>query len=220
MEKIILFGNGQVAEASYLRFLHDPSYQVVAFTVDQDFITDEEKFELPVVPFETIQSIYSPADFKLHISISYRKVNQLRAEKYMAAKAKGYQLVSYISPHADLNPEVVIGDNCVIGSHTIIDAGVQIGNNIIIASGIVIGHHTSIGDHCFISAGATIAGSVTLEPYCFIGTGAIIRDRLKVRESSVVGAGALILEDTEASGVYLGRQAQKLSITSDQLPLG
>jgi sugar O-acyltransferase (sialic acid O-acetyltransferase NeuD family) len=220
MKKIILFGNGQVAEAAYLRLLHDPLYEVVGFTVDQDFITDEEKFGLPVVPFETVQSIYPPGDYELHISISYRKVNKLRAEKYMAAKAKGYQLVSFISPNADLNPGVVIGDNCVIGSQVIIDVGVQIGNNIVIASGVVIGHHTEIGDHCFISAGATVAGSVTIAPYCFIGTGAIIRDRLKIEKSSVVGAGALILEDTEANGVYLGRQAQKLPITSDLLPLG
>jgi sugar O-acyltransferase (sialic acid O-acetyltransferase NeuD family) len=220
MEKIVLFGNGQVADHAYVLFTYDSPYEVVAFTVDRAYLREESAHGLPIVPFEEISAHYPPDQYKMHISISYRRVNQLRAEKYEQARAKGYQLVSAISPRATTWPDLVMGDNGRIGANTLVDTCVTLGNNVTIAGGCIIGHHTVIGDHCFLAAGVVVSGSVTIEPYCFIGANATIRDRVTIARASVVGAGACILEDTAERGVYIARQAERLPVTSDRLPLG
>jgi sugar O-acyltransferase (sialic acid O-acetyltransferase NeuD family) len=220
MNKIVLFGTGQVAALHYAHFVHNSSYKVVAFTVDRAFLKEKIYHDLPVVAFEEVEAIYPPDAYGMHLSISYRGVNRLRAEKYAQAKAKGYTLVSYISPAARVSQEAEIGENCTIGTNTVVDPYVKIGNNVSIASSCVIGHHTQVQDHCFLAAGVIISGSVTVEPYCFFGAGAVVRDRLKIAAESVIGAGAVILEDTTPQGVYLGKPADRLPIRSDQLPLG
>lgn len=219
MEKIIVFGNGQNAALAMATLGQEGAYEVTAFTVDWEYLSEDRFLNLPVVPFEQLESLYSPEEYKLFIAISFRRVNRLRAEKYVQAKAKGYTLISHVSSRANIPEGLQTGDNCLIGACNIAPFA-QIASNIIIANGCVIGHHTIIQDHCYLAPGAVISGSVTMEPYCFIGAGAVIRDRLRIREASVIGAGAVILEDTVEKGVYLAKTAERLSLTSDQLPLG
>lgn len=220
MEKIVLFGNGQVASHAYYNFTHDSPYQVAAFTVDREFLQEDTLFGLPVVPFEEVQDLYPPDRYGMYVSISFRQVNRLRAEKYAQAKARGYRLVNMISSRAAIYPDLCLGDNVSIGANAVISPYTEIGSDVVIAAGCVVGHHTKIGDHCFLSAGVVVSGSVVIEDYAFLGSNATIRDRVKVAESTVVGAGANILEDTVPRGVYLARPADRLPLTSDQLPLG
>lgn len=218
MSKVIIFGNGQNAALALDTLSRDSPFQVVAFTVDRDYIQEDPWLGLPVVPFEDVESAYPPEGHGMLVAVSYRQVNRLRAEKYAQARAKGYSLISHVSTRAALPGQLRHGDNCLIGP-SIIGPYVDIGNNVVVASGCLIGHHTVIGDHCYLSPGAIVSGSVTVEPYCVVGAGAVIRDRLTVREATVVGAGAVILEDTVERGVYLAKPADRLPITSDQLPI-
>ena len=220
MEKIILFGNGVIASTVYAYLTHNSSYQVAAFTVDRAYIKEPTMFGLPVAPFEDITTLYPPNAFKMLVSISYRRVNHLRAEKYAQAKAKGYQLINFVSPQAMVHPSAVLGDNCIISEGAVVQPFAHLGNDVHLGSGAIIGHHTVVKDHCFIVAGAVVLGQVTIEPYCFLGGNATVRDRLTIARETVIGAGAVILEDTREREVYLGRPADKLPVTSDELPLG
>lgn len=218
-DKVIIFGGGQNAAMVLDILSADSHYQPVAFTVDREYVGEGSWQGLPVVSFEEVEAIYPPDQHGMLVAISYRRVNRLRAEKVAQARAKGYSLISHVSSQASLPGQYRHGDNCLIGA-SIIGPFVQIGDDVVIAAGCVVGHHTIIGDHCYLGPGAIVSGSVTLEPYCVIGAGAVVRDRLTLREATVVGAGAVILEDTAAQGVYLAQPAERLSITSDQLPVG
>ena len=150
MDKVVLFGNGQIASVVYYYLTYDSPYEVVGFTVDRSHIQEESLFGLPIVPFEDVQSIFPPDEYKMFVSISYRQVNKLRAAKYYEAKEKGYRLISYISSKASIWTGLVIGDNCLIMENNVIQPFVEVGNNVIIWSGNHIGHHTVIKDHCFL----------------------------------------------------------------------
>jgi sugar O-acyltransferase (sialic acid O-acetyltransferase NeuD family) len=217
MEKVILFGVGELSRATHVCFTHDSHYQVVAFTVDREYMEEDTLFELPVVPFDEIESIFSPSEYKMFLPISYRRMNRLRAEKYYQAKDKGYQLVSYVSSRAVVYPGTAIGDNCFISDGTIIQPNAQIGNNVIIWSGNLIGHNARIEDHCFISSHVVVGGSTVVEPYCFLGINATIRDNITIARESLIGAAALILEDTQERGVYVGGRAQLIPKPSNEL---
>lgn len=220
MEKIIIFGNGSVAKSTYYKLSLDSPHTVVGFTVDSNFIGESTLFDLPVIPFNEIASVYSPDEHKMLIAVGYVNQNRIKADRFDQARAMGYQMISYVNSHALVSPEVTIGSNCMINAQAIISPFVTIGDNVTIGVGAFIGHDTVIQDHCFIGDRVTIAGSVTIEPYCFLGIGSIIRNKVSIAQDCVIGAGALILQDTKPREVYAGRAAELLPLTSDQLQIG
>jgi sugar O-acyltransferase (sialic acid O-acetyltransferase NeuD family) len=214
MVDVILFGLDKFAEVVYYYFIHDSPYKIVAFTADQKYIDGNQKFGIPVIPFEEIEKKYPPSKFKMFIAIGYSNVNKNRAEKYFEAKQKGYELISYVcSKSVVWDP--IIGDNCFIFENQTIQPYVKIGNNVVLWSGNHIGHHGQIGDHCFITSHVVISGSVIIEPYCFLGVNSTIRDGIRIKQRCVIGAGALITKDTIENGVYYGPQANILKIEGD-----
>jgi sugar O-acyltransferase (sialic acid O-acetyltransferase NeuD family) len=218
MDKIIVFGNSQGGALNYMYLTHDTPYEITAFTVDRKYIKEDTLFGLPVVPFEEIESIYPPDEYKMSINISYRKLNRLRAEKYAQAKAKGYHLISYVSSKAMTLHGLDIGDNCFIAEGTSIGPFVKIGNNVIISAGSIIGHHSVIKDHCFISPHAVVLGFTTIEPYCVIGANSTIRDGgITIARECIIGAGVLITRDTIERGVYINKSAELLPKRSNEL---
>lgn len=216
MEKVIIFGNSLYAEHVFLYLTHDSPFNVVAFTVDRNYIRKEELFGLPVVPFETVESLFPPSEYKMIVSLGFQRVNRLREEKYFQAKEKGYDLITYMSSRAVSWPGLIVGDNCII-SEAIINPYVKIGNDVTIGSGAVIGHHSVIKDHSFIAPGVTFPGDVTVEEYCLIGANATIKEGVTVARDCLIGAGVTITKNTKEKEVYVNRPPELYPKSSDEL---
>lgn len=205
---VVIFGVSQLASLAHFYFKHDSSYNVVAFTVDKDYLTDEEQFEgLPVIAFEEVEKLYPPAEFKMFLPISFKRMSHLRREKYEAAKAKGYECVSYVSSKASTWADLDIGDNCFIFEDNTIQPYVKIGNNCILWSGNHIGHHTTIKDHVFITSHVVISGCCTIEEHSFFGVNATIRDETTIGRETLVGMGAVITKDTPPESVWIAAKS-------------
>jgi sugar O-acyltransferase (sialic acid O-acetyltransferase NeuD family) len=217
MEKVVLFGISDFAGLAYQLLTHDTSYEVTAFTVDRAYLHQTAFCGLPVSPFEEIEKIYPPQDYRLFILSSFKRMNDLRAEKYFQAKEKGYRFANYISSKAAIWPDLIIGENCCVMTGTIIDPFVQIGNNVILWDGNIIGHHTLIQDHCFITSHVVIGGNSIIGSNSFLGANSTIREETLVAHKTLVGAGAVILHDTKEGEVYKVREPELLGIRSDQL---
>ncbi|MBF0347401.1 MAG: acetyltransferase [Magnetococcales bacterium] len=215
MSKVVLFGNGQMAEVAHVYLKHDSPHEVVAFCVDGQFLTETHYRGLPVVPFEEITRSHPPEAFSMFIPMSAKDVNRRRAEKYFQAKSKGYHLISHVSSKAIVLPESTIGENCFIFENNVIQPFVTIGNNVILWSGNHIGHHSSIGDHCFLTSHVVVSGRTTVGAYCYIGVNATLRDGITIGEGCVIGAGALIMKDAEARKIHMGLPAKSIQAPSD-----
>lgn len=216
-KSLIIFGSGDLAQLAHFYFKTESDYEVVAFTVDSAFLDDATCCELPVVAFEEIATHYPPDQCDLFIALSYSKLNAVRKEKFLAAKALNYKLASFISPQATILNDGQIGENCFIFEDNTIQPFVTIGNNVTLWSGNHIGHHSIIKDHCFIASHVVISGGVEIGEQCFIGVNATLRDHIKVGEKCVIGAGALILADAEPEGVYIGKATERARIPSTRL---
>ncbi len=216
MAKVVIFGTTEMAMLSHYYLTHDSPHEVVAFTVDRNFIKEEMLCGLPIVPFEDIEIIYPPDDYKMLIAIQFNRVNRTRAEKYSQAKGKGYGLISYISSKANTWPGLVAGDNCVIADGSVVNPFVEIGNNVTIA-GSFIGHHSIIKDHCFLAAHAVVLGGTIIEPYCFIGANATIRHGAHIARECIIGAGVFINKNTRERSVYVGKPPELLLKQSNEL---
>ena len=131
MAKVIIFGIGQIAEIAHFYLTTDSEHQVSGFTVDANYLSGNEYKNLPVAPFEDIEKTFSPEEYKLFIPISYRKMNNIRADRYFKAKEKGYSFISYVSSKATYY-NTPVGENCFIFEHNTIQPFTEIGNNVII----------------------------------------------------------------------------------------
>jgi len=203
MSKVVIFGIGKIADAAYFYLTNDSPHEVAAFTVDGAYLTKKEMFGRPVVPFEDVASKYPPDDCKMFIAVGYQNLNKFRAQKYREAKAKGYELISYISSRASNFGRVEVGDNCFILENAVIQPCAKIGSNVLIWSGNHIGHHARVGDHCYIAGHVVISGSSTIEPCCFIGVNATIGHEITIGRESFIGAGSLITKNVEPGSVYI-----------------
>ena len=216
-QPLVIFGAGDIAQLAHYYFSTDSQYEVVAFTVDKEFVTGGELQGLPIVPFDEVVERYSPDAHALFVALSYAKLNQIRREKYVAAKALGYQLASFVSSHATVLNGGKIGDNCFILEDNTIQPFVTIGNNVTLWSGNHVGHHSIIHDHCFIASHVVISGGVQIMESCFIGVNVTLRDHIKVGERCVIGAGAVLLADAEPEGVYGSVATERSKVPSAKL---
>lgn len=214
---LVIFGSGEIAQLAHYYFSMDSNYEVVAFTVDANYIGVSEFCGLPVVAFEDVAKNYPPDSYDFFVALSYSKLNAVRKEKFLAAKEMGYKLVSFISSRATVLNEGRIGENCFIFEDNTIQPFVTIGNNVTLWSGNHIGHHTVIHDHTFIASHVVVSGGVEIGEQCFVGVNATLRDHIKIGDRCVVGAGALLLADAAPEGVYIGTATERSKVPSTRL---
>jgi len=216
-KKLVVFGSGDIGQLAHYYFTNASDYDVVAFTIDAAYIKETTFCGVPVVPFEEISDHYPPSEYDLFVALSYAKLNQVRREKYLAAREKGYHIPSYISSHATVLNDGRIGENCFILEDNTIQPFVTIGNNVTLWSGNHIGHHSTIHDHCFLASHIVVSGGVTIDESCFIGVNATLRDHITIGCKSVIGAGVLVLADVEPEGLYIGTATERSAVASTRL---
>ena len=63
MAKVVVFGVGQIAELAHFYLTNDSDHEVVAFTVDNEFLENDSFHNLPVVDYEGLIEKYPPAEY-------------------------------------------------------------------------------------------------------------------------------------------------------------
>ena len=207
MEKIVIFGTSQLASLAHFYFVHDSPHEVVAFTLDRDYLIEDEFRGLPVVAFEEIEKLYPPDQYRMFLPISFKQMNYLRKTKFEQAKSKGYKCVSYISSKATTWPDLSVGENCFIFEDNTIQPFVTIGNNCILWSGNHIGHHSNIHDHVFLTSHVVISGCCEIGENSFFGVNSSVRDETNIGTATLVAMGAVITKDTPDYSIWLGGKA-------------
>ena len=219
MKKLVIFGAAGISKLAHFYFEKDSDYDVVAFCVDAAYREDETFCDLPLVDFEKVTELYPPDSHDMFIAVSYVKMNQLRADKFKAAKEMGYRLASYVSSHCTFLTEEPIGENCFILEDNTIQPFVKIGNNVTMWSGNHIGHDVVIQDHNFISSHVVVSGNVVVGESCFLGVNSTLHNDIKIADKTLVAAGALIKKDTDDKSVYVTDGAKLFPKPSDRLKL-
>jgi len=217
MANILIFGTGDIAQIAKYYFEIDSEHEVVGFTVDKEYMSEDQFEGLPIIAFEEVQKKFPPSEFKLFIALSYSKMNSVRESKYRLAKKMGYELVSYVSSRCSYMSQFKHGDNCFIFEDNTIQPFTRIGNNVTLWSGNHIGHHSTIGDHNFISSHVVISGHCTIGNNCFLGVNSTIHNNIEVASGTLLAAGAIINKDTQKDSVHLPARSTILGKKSFEL---
>jgi len=203
-KKLVIFGTGEIGSLAKFYFDRDSIYEVAGFTADDEFVTTKSFEGLPLVAFSRVKEMFPPDDFFMHVALSYRKLNQTRADKYAAAKTLGYRLASYVCTRSVYWDDLNHGDNCFILENQTIQPGVRIGNNVMIWSGNHIGHSAVIEDHCYVSSHVVISGHAVIGERSFLGVNSTIKDFVRIGKGSFVTMNACAAKDVPEGAVVLG----------------
>ena len=104
--KLIIIGDRVFAEVAYEFFTHDSQYEVIAFSVERDYLSKQNLFELPVVAFEDLEKTYDPADHSFFVAVvlaagMYLFLSHTRLGKGLRAAADNPQAAIYMGIDVD-----------------------------------------------------------------------------------------------------------------------
>jgi sugar O-acyltransferase (sialic acid O-acetyltransferase NeuD family) len=206
--KVIVFGTNDLAELTHWYLSNDSDYEIVAFTVNRDYLKKDTFKGLPVIAFEELEKLYPPTEYLFFAPMTGTKMNNNRKRIYEDGKKKGYQYISYISSKATICGNK-IGENCFILEDNTLQPFTEIGNNVIMWSGNHIGHHGIIEDHVFFTSHVVLSGHCHVKERAWFGVNSTIRDGLTIGEGCLIGMGSLVTKSTDDDGLYIGTPAKK-----------
>lgn len=130
-------------------------------------------------------------------------------------------------------PGAVIGDNCNINAHCLIEDDVRIGNNVTIKSGVYLWNGITIEDNVQIGPNVTFVNDIyprakapfklmklLIEKFASIGANSTILGGITIGQYSLIGAGSVLTKNTPPYSLWYGNPAQhKGFITLDNTTL-
>jgi sugar O-acyltransferase (sialic acid O-acetyltransferase NeuD family) len=207
-ERVVIVGAAEQGAIAYEYFTHDSPHEVVAFSVEAQFLASDVFCGLPVVAFDEMADAYPPDAHRAFVAISSTQLNRARRRLYDAVKAAGYDCLSYVSSQAFVWHNVEIGENTFVFEANVLQHGVRLGDNVILWSGNHVGHQTVIEDDCFVASHAVISGFCTVGRSAYLGVNCTIANDLALAPDCIIGAGAVVVKDTEPRQVYVGNPAR------------
>ena len=125
-------------------------------------------------------------------------------------------------------PHAVIGRDCNICSHCLIENDVVVGDRVTVKSGVQLWDGLRVGNDVFIGPNATFTNDrhpssgnrnfdirrTVLDEGCSIGAGAVILPGVRIGRAAMVGAGAVVTRDVPPNVTVVGNPARILEKTS------
>jgi sugar O-acyltransferase (sialic acid O-acetyltransferase NeuD family) len=216
-KKLVIVGDSAFAEIAREYFDHDSEYQVVAHSVEQPYLKRTELHGLPVVPFETLEQQFSPANHHVYVATAYTQLNRLRTRLANTAREKGFALASYVSSRAFVWRNVSLGEHVFIFEDNTVQPFVKIGNNVVLWSGNHIGHHSVVRDNVFISSQVVVAGFCDVGENSFLGVNATLANNLTLARDNWLGPNTVIMKNTEPGALFKAEHAEPAAVSANRM---
>lgn len=207
MEKLVIVGNTEHAVTMF-NYIHNTGFgDVVAFCVNEKYITKSVLMDKPVIAAEHILELYDKNSIKLILGVGYNKMGNVKRNLFNLFTGMGYEFVNYIHPSALIGEDVVLGSGNNILEGTILESGVEIGDGNLLFGGAMIAHDTKVGNFNSFSVKSVLAGCSTVMNHCFVGANATVRDHVILNDYVLVGAGAYADRSLEEYSVLAAQKS-------------
>jgi sugar O-acyltransferase (sialic acid O-acetyltransferase NeuD family) len=212
--KLVIVGDSAFAEIAREYFDADSDYDVVAFSVESAYLKRETLHGLPVVPFETLEQRFAPAEHDVFVAATYTQLNRLRQRLSAEAKARGYRLASYVSSRAFVWRNAVLGEHCFVFEDNTVQPFVSIGDDVVLWSGNHIGHHSTIGAHCFLASHVVVSGFCSVGAHSFLGVNATVANNVTIGADNWIGPNVVIMKDTPDGALFKAEQPEPARVSA------
>lgn len=109
---------------------------------------------------------------------------------------------------------VQIGENCYIGSNSVITRGTLqntiLGKNCFISNLVNIGHNVKVGEKTLISSSVSIGGSTTIGKNVKIGISATLNKNIFIGDNCKIGINTNVIKDIKKNQDVFGNPAKKI----------
>jgi sugar O-acyltransferase (sialic acid O-acetyltransferase NeuD family) len=218
MKKLIIFGNGQIAEAVCDLALQISNIKMSAFTVQKSYINSDKLNGFPVYPFESLENYLDIKEYHFVTAMSFKNYNKDRTKIYKLLKDSGINFTNLIHETALCRFDK-IGENNIIFEFNNFQKGVEIGNNCIFWSCNHFGHHSKIGNNCFFASHVTVSGGVKILDNNFFGSGSKTIDNIIIGNDSIIGAGTTVRRSLKTKTIVRNKGDIISQIESDKFKL-
>jgi sugar O-acyltransferase (sialic acid O-acetyltransferase NeuD family) len=207
-KKLIIYGNGDIAEIASNYFNNSIDYNIECFAVDDDHHDQNTFLGKPLIKFSNLKKNYSSDIYYIHIALSYKELNQIRFNKFNIFKNLNYKFASYISDKIICGINVKFGENCFIQENQVIQDNVTIGNNVIMWAGNHLGHSTKVGSQTYLSSHVVIAGHVEIGERCFFGVNSTVKDFVKIGDDCLIGMSSKVMSNIKSGSIVIERASE------------
>ena len=200
-KNLLIFGIEDFADIAYEYFTKDSDYKVVGFTVGREYMKSAQHLNLPIFPFEDLESSQFKHETHMFIAITYKELNAIRNDFSIQAKEKGFKLASYVSSRSFVWDNVKFGEHVFIFEDNTIQPFVQIGSNVVLWSGNHIGHHSKLANNLFISSHVVVSGWVNIGSNGFIGVNSTIANGVEIGDYFWISHGSVISKNVPSNSI-------------------
>ena len=119
--------------------------------------------------------------------------NAFRKQLFNQAKEIGYNIITLISNEAIVSKYASIKQGSVIFPHAVIEPNVMIGNNCIVCANATINHDAIIHDNCLIYSNTVIRPHVIIHGLTRIGSNCTVTFGKEIEEGSDIKDGKVVI---------------------------
>lgn len=202
MKNLIIFGNGDFARLMKYYIENDDSREVVCFTVDRQYIKEEELWGIPVIPFENIENYYPSSDYEILIAIGNSKMNDIRKGIFNKIKEKGYSVASFIHSSCSIHSHD-IGEGNIMLENCLVYPYAKIGDGNLLWDHVLISHDCIVGNFNTFSSYADLCGYVKIGNNGYFGKHCILNDFIEIADYTLVGAAAYAKKNSKPYDVIV-----------------
>lgn len=211
MKEIIIVGNNNFADLMRYYWEKDARRKVVAFAVEEIYISEKIHDNLPVVPLESLEKKYSPYSYAISLCVGYSKMNAIREKLYKICYEKGYEIENFKHSSAVIADDVSVGNGNIFLAGAIVEPFCKIGDANLFFAGATISHNDTIGNYNFFGGNSVVTGFVNIKNNCFIGANATIKNELSIPSYVLLGAGAYLRETPNEYDVIVPEKSKVLN---------
>lgn len=186
-EELIIIGTSKTAIHVYEFVKYYDLFRVVAFAVDEEYMTGDSFLGLPLYPISELSQIIDPNKVFVFVAMLWNHLNADRRSVYNRVKGMGFKCANLISPTAIIRGNI-IGDNCWFHDYTVVQNDAIVESNIMAMAFSLIGAHAHVHSHCFLGAKCTVAGGCTVGEQTFVGINSTVFDDTQIGNKCIIGA--------------------------------